>query len=57
LAEPRAELESLLQRFLILVVGAVFNDDVIVTLTDFAALLRLGLHLSLRLLLKSRRGG
>jgi hypothetical protein len=51
--EPRAELEPLLQCLLILVVGAIFNNDDIVALTDFATLLHLGLRLPLRLSLKS----
>jgi hypothetical protein len=41
-----------LQRLLILVVGGVFNDDGIVAFANFAAFLRLGFRLSLRLLLK-----
>jgi hypothetical protein len=40
-AEPRAELELLLQRLLILVVRGVFNDDNIITFANFSVLLRL----------------
>jgi hypothetical protein len=46
-------LESLLQRLLILIIEVVFNNDDIVTLTDYAVLLRLGFLLPLRLSLKS----
>jgi hypothetical protein len=49
--------ELLLQRFLILVVRAIFNDDRIIAFTDFAALLCLGRRLALCLFLKSWRGG
>jgi hypothetical protein len=47
----------LLQRFFILVIQAIFDDDNIVAFTDFAVLLRFGFSPSLRLSLKSRRGG
>jgi hypothetical protein len=43
-AEPRPQLETLLQRLLIVVlIGCVFNDNCVVPLTNFAPLLGLGL--------------
>jgi hypothetical protein len=50
--KPRAELEPLLQRLLILIVRGVFNDDGIITFANFSALLRLGFCLPLCLFLK-----
>jgi hypothetical protein len=43
-AEPRPQLEALLQRLLIVVlIGRVFNDNCVVSLTNFTPLLGLGL--------------
>jgi hypothetical protein len=43
-AEPRPQLEALLQRLLIVVlIGRVFNDNCVVSLANFALLLGLGL--------------
>jgi hypothetical protein len=43
-AEPRPQLEAVLQRLLvILLIGRVFNDNCVVSLANFALLLGLGL--------------
>jgi hypothetical protein len=43
-AKPRPQLEALLQRFFIVVLlGHVFNDNCVVSFTNFAPLLGLGL--------------
>jgi hypothetical protein len=43
-AEPRPQLEVVLQRLLVVVlIGRVFNDNCVVSLTNFASLLGLGL--------------
>jgi hypothetical protein len=43
-AEPRPQLEALLQRLLIVVlIGRVFNDNCVVSLANFTPLLGLGL--------------
>jgi hypothetical protein len=43
-AEPRPQLEALLQRLLIVVlIGRVFNDNCVVSLANFATLFGLGL--------------
>jgi hypothetical protein len=43
-AEPRPQLEAVLQRLLVVVlIGRVFNDNCVVSLTNFAPLLGLGL--------------
>jgi hypothetical protein len=51
LGESGPELEALLKRLFIFVVGRIFNDDSIIVFTDYLALLRLHLCLSLGLLL------
>jgi hypothetical protein len=43
-AEPRPQLEAVLQRLLVvLLIGRVFNDNCVVSLANFASLLGLGL--------------
>jgi hypothetical protein len=43
-AEPRPQLETLLERLLIvLLIGRVFNDNCVISLANFAPLLGLGL--------------
>jgi hypothetical protein len=43
-AEPRPQLEAVLQRILVVVlIGRVFNDNCVVSLANFAPLLGLGL--------------
>jgi hypothetical protein len=43
-AEPRPQLEAVLQRLLVVVlIGRVFNDNCVVSLANFAPLLGLGL--------------
>jgi hypothetical protein len=54
-AEPGPQLEPLLQRLPILLVGRIFNGDGVITLADFMVLLCLALAL-LRNFHKSRRG-
>jgi hypothetical protein len=45
-AEPRPQLEAVLQRlFIVLLIGRVFDDNCVVSLADFAPLLGLGLPL------------
>jgi hypothetical protein len=45
-AEPRPQLEAVLQRpFIVLLIRRVFNDNCVVSLANFAALLGLGLPL------------
>jgi hypothetical protein len=45
-AEPRLQLEAVLQcPFIVLLIGRVFNDNCVVSLANFAALLGLGLPL------------
>jgi hypothetical protein len=44
-AEPRPQLEPLLQCLPVLLVGRIFNGDGVVTLTDFTALFALALAL------------
>jgi hypothetical protein len=57
-AKSRPELEPLLQRFFVLIIRTVFNDDDdIVAFTDFAAFFLLGLSLPLCISHTSRRGG
>jgi hypothetical protein len=55
-AEPRPQLEPLLQRLLIFFIRCVFNDDSVVTFTDFVALLSLALPLLWDLHKSGRRG-
>jgi hypothetical protein len=54
-AKPGPQLEQLLKRLPVLLVGRVFNDHGVVTLADFTALLALALAL-LWNIYKSRRG-
>jgi hypothetical protein len=44
MAEPGPQLEAVLQRLLVVIlIGCVFHDNCVVSLTDFASLLSLGL--------------
>jgi hypothetical protein len=53
-AEPGPQLEPLLKRLLVLLVGRIFDDDGVVTFADFVVLLRLAFPL-LRDIYKSGR--
>jgi hypothetical protein len=53
-AEPGPQLESLLKRLLVLLVGRIFNDNGVVTFADFVALFGLAFPL-LRNIYKSER--
>jgi hypothetical protein len=53
-AEPGLQLEPLLKRLLVLLVGRIFDNDGVVTFADFAALLGLAFPL-LRDIYKSGR--
>jgi hypothetical protein len=39
MAEPGPQLKTLLQRLPVLLVGRIFNGDIVITFTDFTALL------------------
>jgi hypothetical protein len=43
-AKPRPQLEAVLQRLLVVVVGGILHDDGVIAFTDFSPLLRLPLH-------------
>jgi hypothetical protein len=51
-AKSGVELEALLQRLFIFIIGCVLDDDDIIILVDYSAVFRFQLCLPLRLLLK-----